>query len=294
MSKYIAFDYEKTESKFDLTFRPVTRTVFDFKEEVLNTARTIYHDSDKPLMLCFSGGIDSEVVARALIELDIDFTCLIVRHNEGTNDYDVHHALKFCKEYSIKYIKYDIDFHEFMKVKVFEYIEQGFKVATPLLFLINLLEIVDSLGFTAILGLGEHEYYNINDNPCLIHNENYTILLDWMLIKNKKHFPHFFNHNPEIVASYIQTDLMKFLLKNPKYFSPLGTHYLNQSVEKILIYHNYWHNMARRSKFGGFEDPIIVKLINDLNLKLDNKLAGYTKRKVILTIDQIKSQLNIV
>lgn len=294
MSKYIAFDYEKTESKFDMRFKPVSRTVLDFKEEIFNTASFIRQNTDKPLLLCLSGGIDSEVIARAFIELGIEFTCLIASHKEGTNGYDVWHALKFCNNRGVKYIKYDIDFHEFMTTKVYEYIEQGFKVATPLLFIIHLMEIADSMDCTAVIGLGEHQFLNIDNSPCLLHNENYTILLEWMKAKGRNHFPHFFNHNPEIVASYIQTDLMKFLLKDPKYFPTYGTDYTILSLEKILIYHNYWPNMRRRKKYGGFEDPVVVKLIDDFNSKFNNTLVGDAKRKVVLTVDQIRSQLNIV
>jgi len=56
---------------------------------------------DHRFVLALSGGIDSEVTAEQMYELDIPFRGLSLRLFDGTNDYDIFCAAKYCKDREI-------------------------------------------------------------------------------------------------------------------------------------------------------------------------------------------------
>ena len=82
-----------------------------FKEEMHN----VLSDIKNPL-LYLSGGIDSEFVARWFLEFGIPFETVTISWSYNrcaVNLHDVTYAVKFCKEYGIKYREINLSLEQF-------------------------------------------------------------------------------------------------------------------------------------------------------------------------------------
>jgi hypothetical protein len=89
----------------------------------------------KPVLLYLSGGIDSEFLARALLESDTEFTPVIYRWKDSnnfiTNVYDIEHAYRFCDMYDLSPILMDINIDELWQSEEFLQIMEQAKIESP-------------------------------------------------------------------------------------------------------------------------------------------------------------------
>jgi hypothetical protein len=246
----IAFDYSYVDKKFDVRFKPVSRQIKSWKEELLISAKSIAESTNKPLYILMSGGIDSEQVARIFLELGTSFKVLTVKHKNNTNLHDIQYAIDFCKNYNIEQTIVELDTEKFFSNDMEKYIEQGYRSVNIYhylqLFLIDKLEELDGFG---VGGAGEQVYYTIDGKVHLKINPQYTLGMDYCKNNNYKHNFWLNLNTPEIYASYLNIDLIKFLISQPDYF----TNHHFASAEKILVYHATWPEIKKRNKYSGFE-----------------------------------------
>src|SRR5438874_953783 len=78
-------------------FDPCTRHSQTWKEEIYSAARAIANKTKKPIWICSSGGIDSEVACRAFFDQGINFSVLTIEHEAGTNSHDISYAINWCR-----------------------------------------------------------------------------------------------------------------------------------------------------------------------------------------------------
>jgi hypothetical protein len=243
-------------SNFTVKFKSVTREIMNYRDEVLFAAKSIAENTDKPIYLGMSGGIDSEVIALCLKEQNIDFTAVVVEHSNGANMHDVGYAYKFCNQHNIKIERLLLDVDTFFTTGIFRYIDQGYRAVRMFrYFQLFLIEHIENKGGCLILGSGEQVYCTVDNKINMMMDQGYTMSLDWCKNHNTVHYPYFFMYNPEMYASYIKIDLIELLLEQPQYFTNFKD---NKSTEKMLVLHSIW-DMERRNKFHGFEKIIPLK-----------------------------------
>jgi hypothetical protein len=282
----VAFNYS-FDKKLELNFKPITRALENWPQEINNTIKIIRKSTKKPLYLCMSGGIDSEVIALKLIENNIKFTALIVRFKNNYNYHDIMVAQEFCKKYHIDNHTVYLDMEEFCSNKIDRYIAEGYKAVRIFRYLqLFMLETIEHLGGCGIIGSGEQVYCNVDGVLCLNRDFGHMMSLEWCKNNNTLHYPYFFEQNPELFASYMKEELIDFLLQKPEYFI---NHIDNMSTEKILIYHKYWPTMDRRFKFHGFEN--ILKLKSETEKKLRDLFLNIVP--TFFPIYEIKKQIKI-
>lgn len=98
---------------------PPKRKVGTYFEETLLATEYVNANRTGEIQLLYSGGLDSEYVARVLLHLGIKFTPVIiqlknVRENAIYNDHDTVHAFKFCEAHNLIPKIYDLDFDRFI------------------------------------------------------------------------------------------------------------------------------------------------------------------------------------
>ena len=246
----IAFDYNYP---LNIAFKKVARPVESWDEEIVTNAKYIRSQTDKPIVVALSGGIDSEVVCRAFLKAEIDFTVLTVRYKDKINQHDFVYAENFCKKFNIKQTFVEVDRFVLYGKEVENCISQGYIANNIFRYLqLFLLKTIDAMGGCAVLGGGEHLYKHVNGMVNLRYPEDFLMVLEWIKNNNTLHFPYFFQTTPEIMASYLDHELVKLLTANPKYYH--CPEYHGFSPEKILIYHAAFPDMERRRKFNGFEN----------------------------------------
>ena len=284
------YDYQnlsgtKIEERFKINFNPVTRPLMFWKEEVKNTALRIAALSDKPLLLCLSGGIDAEVIARTFLENNIPFSALTIHHS--SNDHDVIWADNFCKEHNIEQKIVEVDMLDFISKKIPEYREQGYRSRSIFrYFQLFLLETAESMNKCAILGGGDLCFKTIDNRVSFVMGPEFTICLDWCKNNNRLHFPYFYMQNSEITATYIKEDIIECMLANPDYFKNVK---FNESLEKIIVYSKYFNKMPRRNKFFGFEN---IQELYDQFWE-DSKKLYPDLLNMIIPVTQIQEELGI-
>jgi hypothetical protein len=240
--------------RFKINFKSVTRPLLSWKEELIISAKQIVESTNKTIYVLMSGGIDSELVARVLIEIGVDFKALTLKHKSGTNQHETKYADSFCVENNIKQEVVYLDVPHFISKGIDKYIHQGYR-ATKIyyyqqLFLLEKLEELDGFG---IGGAYEQIYHTLDisnkNEVCLGFNPSYMMAMDWIKNHNTDHQLWFYLSTPEIHASYMKHELIEFLLQRPEYF--IDQHWINR--EKTLIYHKEWPKIKRRNKASGFE-----------------------------------------
>jgi hypothetical protein len=281
------FVYSDLADQFTIQFMPVTRPLNSWPNEIAHTAREIAASTDRPLILCYSGGIDSEVIAKTFVADNIKFTALSMRHSSGTNDHDICWAVEFCKKHNVEHKIIDFDIEDFFNVKMQDYIDRGYRTWRPWrLFQLFLLETVESLGGCAVMGAGIQSFDTVAGEICIKYPPEHAMCLDWCKNNNSVHFPYFYQHNPEVFAAYMKIDLIETMLSNPNYFVNVP---YNMSLEKIIVYRSLWQDMPRRSKFDGFENvqPLRTAAIKRYKQQLPN--LG----EIAIPVKTIKQQLGI-
>ena len=282
-----AFNYSFQNKKLEVTYKPITRELQHWCDEIDNTVKSIAKSTTKPIYIGFSGGIDSEVIINAFTKNNVPFTVLIVEFENNLNKHDIDWAKKHCDQNNLKYVTIKLDIQRFITSDINRYLTKGYKAVRIFRYLqLFILETVESMGGCAVLGSGEQVYCNIDGEICLNREPGYFISLDWCKKNQTTHYPYFFEHNPELFASYMKLDLIEFLLQKPEYFK---NHIDNMSTEKILIYHRYWPTMTRRNKFHGFEN--IINLKNSVETQLRTLFPDV--RAQFFPINIIKKQLGI-
>lgn len=284
------FTYTLTDDILDLEFKPVSRTVLSFREECIETARYIKSQTNNPIMIALSGGIDSELVCRAFKDAGIAFTAVTfvyITNGVVCNPHDVKYAVEFCKEFNISQKLISLDFKNFIETGITKYIDQGYRSSSFADYIqLYYLEHVTELGGCMVAGELTPTFVRKNNELNLVYGSRFTIREEWCRKNNQIHFPFFFATTPEVMAVYINHPLMQFLSSDEIYF--IGEHaYVD--YEKPIIFHAAYPEMTKRVKLTGFERYSLE--IKNSNNTLKNKfpnIGGF-----YIPLEKVKAQLNI-
>lgn len=292
MNDVVNFDYFFDDAgNFDLKFKPVSRPMLEWNEEVSETTKRIAQLTDRPIYLCMSGGIDSEIIAREFLKNNIKFKGITLRHIKGTNLHDVNYAINFCKEYNVELEVFPFDFEDFVINKIPQQIEQGYNSWRTFRHQqIFLLDLIERKGGTAVMGGGQSPFFTIDNEINWNWKSDEFMCLDWLKRNNAVHFPYFYWQNSELFGSYFNQGLIAHLLADPDYFLNHNS-YNNVSVEKMLVCHKYWPDMVRRRKYDGFEN-VTGKPIS-LDYIVPRRLAMGELKEKSIPVSEIKRQLGI-
>jgi len=278
-----AFTYEmpRDDRGFSMRFDPCTRQPKSWKEETYAAARAIANKTKKHIWVCFSGGIDSEVVCRAFYDQGIHFSVLTLEHTAGTNEHDIKYATKWCKARAIEQKIIRIDIQKFFHDEIPEYTDD-YIAGQPFRYLqIKLLELVESLDGFAVLGGGEQLYRIDSPKPdstisdvYLEFSVDYATALEWCRQNETYHEPYFFFSTPELCLSFLRLPLVQFAIDHP---NSVFTHFGNKYTFKRLVYLSVWTDLELRYKYHGFENVMepLNRSAEMLSAKFGARLQPY-------------------
>jgi Queuosine biosynthesis protein QueC len=226
-----------------------------YKEELHKTAySTLEHFNEKELTLCFSGGMDSEIVLRTYLEIGHPIKVVIYRYENNFNEYDVYHAIKVCEQLGSSYDIIDFNITKFFETDAVDMVEHC-QVDKPLMLVgCKFLEITDGV---PIMGEGDPL---INMRPANSLNDKsnyYWAVTDWnseicreQYIRhlNKPAITSWLQWRPEVVLSCLESDYTKKLISNQykNVYTCLDNKYDQYSV--------YFPDIIPRTKVSGFEN----------------------------------------
>ena len=116
-----------------------------FKYDLKNLVKSFaLRYKDHRFVLALSGGIDSEVTAEQFYEMGIPFRALSLRLFEGTNDFDIMCASKYCKDRNINLKVINLSWKRMMEDTIPDAVEHGqFTHAYSQIALTHLFQYVD-------------------------------------------------------------------------------------------------------------------------------------------------------
>lgn len=235
----------------------------NFKNECVRTIQMVKSQADelgRPLQLFLSGGLDSEVVAMAMLEAGLDLNPITFKFKNDLNAHEIHYVEKFAKRHgvSVQYVELDIE-EWILGSEASNYIKIGECSRLEMIPHMKLLELSWNSGCLPVLGNGD-VYISRDTNPewrltgrgspFVWNYVEYEDILAWFRFSIKKEILgaiSFFQHTPELTLS---------MLREPEILDCINDripYKMSTRSTKYEIYFKYWPELERRIKFNGGE-----------------------------------------
>jgi hypothetical protein len=272
--------------KFFCEYSRCSRQPGNFKEECINTAKEVAEQAAllgrKPYVF-LSGGLDSEVVAKAFIDAGIDFEAISFRFKYGFSSHEVFYIDQFIEQNNLKHTFYDIDPVWLQSNEASDFCKQSTCIRAEMLPHMKLIKHVwDNLNGLPILGNGDlyvskeiNKHWLLKDRSLPKYEWRYIeyeYIVAWFrfaIANNILGALAFFQHNPYIVLAMIQEPEIQKCI-NDEYQYKLTTR-----STKPAVYRKYWPDLIPRMKYHGGEK--IGSMCVEINRRLSNLYASNGK-----------------
>lgn len=231
------------------------KTVQDFHKECIRSAHLIYENSSSPIVLLYSGGLDSEFMLNVFKEANIPFKTAIISYGEY-NKHDTKFAFEYCQYNNITPIVVDINMDRFISSgKIYDIANSVNCCAYQMP---SVMYGISKLDGTVIMANGEPYLKNYNGNWVYQETERVNSYMKWYKKEGINGTPDFLRFTPETTLSFLLEDRIKELVQN-KHPGKLSTR-----TSKHFIYSkNYKFNP--RPKYTGWEkleriSPIMTEI----------------------------------
>lgn len=244
------FRYQDRGGHFVPSYGVCHRAVLDFHSEALIAAKEIRRTfAGKKLALFLSGGIDSEIMARAFYEAKIPFKARILRMAKNKNKHDWSWAVKWCKAHHVAYEFYDLDPIEFVQSgEYLKYADEAECSLFTIIHMIKMMEDVAALGEIPIMGSGDcYLEYNKSKRWVMPERRKFASFHRYADKKKFAAVPSFFQWSPELMASF----LLDPVILNVVLSSKPKRHYTNPLKQEF--YASHFPGLKKRPKYIGYE-----------------------------------------
>lgn len=242
-----------------------------------NAIKTIEDHPDETFDMMFSGGIDSEVLLRAYIDLGQPIRANIFRYEDNINEYDMSYAEQIVKELKIPYKIIDFNIVDFYKkgdaLKVYEIAKTSHARALPNL---KFMDYVDGLPIYATSDIRWYRPSTDYSSRCEWRMQDFEYEFAWSHYAdkiNRKALMQWFRYTPEMVSGWMQSAWFRQLVSD-KFYGKLGI-----MSTKYLGYAEVYDNLRRREKKTGFE--MIEDVIKEFQQSLPNTDGVYPYAQIV-------------
>ena len=84
-------------------------SILTFSDAGVDASRKIAMSTDRPIYVCTSGGIDSEIVVKFFLKAKVNFTVAMLEFKNKENEHDLKYAYKLCDALGLRYKKFVFD-----------------------------------------------------------------------------------------------------------------------------------------------------------------------------------------
>lgn len=274
-----------TGKQFKTHFSKFSGKIGTVREELLNAARsTLDHYPGLRPSVFFSGGVDSEMIVRAYMEIGANPEVFIVEYENELNAFDTIYAKEICKNLKIDYKIINFDILKFFENDA-EKVSDDAEIDRPrMLPHLKFTENVDGL---IIVGHSDVRYYRPHDDysvraTWLAQDFEHDIGCDkYNILHSRPAIYQWWKWTPGLVLSFTNLQWFQELVSD-KIPGKLGT-----NSTKAVGFREIYPDLVQRKKYTGFEliDPVIDEFQKFLYHKHGDKLPyrAYIER----TIDQL-------
>jgi hypothetical protein len=233
--------------------------VGSFKEELKKAAQsTMDHYPGLRPCIFFSGGVDSELILRAYLDIGANPKVFIVRYENDLNIYDVSYAITICTILKVEYNLIDFNLQKFYENDA-EKIAEDAQIDRPrMLPHIKFTDCADGL---IIVGHSDIRWYRPHNDYTkkamwIAQDFEHDIGCDkYNILHNRPAIYQWWKWTPGLVISYTQLNWFKQLV-NDEIPGKLG---INST--KLLGFREAYPDLIPREKQTGFEkiDPWVYE-----------------------------------
>lgn len=265
--------------KFNVTVGSIDNDHYkhsNYLNELHRTADLVYHDYGKDFALFLSGGTDSEIVLRNLLDIGIIPQCYTIKFKDNYNISDVIEAQDLARDLNVTLNLIDFDVKDF--VLSGEAAEFGSNIQCTQVTYLMVYKSILNIGLPAVMGGELLLKRNINTAPstwyyCLRENEDCSAIR-FSLKYGIPLVNEWFSYTPELMLYYLEHELIKKLVTE-KYNFKLTSVSSKNSILQTLV-----PDIRHRIKTHGFENLLGFNfesyrlLTNSQILRLENSLDG--------------------
>lgn len=255
------FQHRKSsDQKFTAEYGPVEARVENWRQANILAAQNILKNfSSKRIVICLSGGTDSEVCVRSFAKLNASFDVAVMKFRNDVNSSDVNSALQICRELEIQPKIFEIDILKFWESREFFDIIDPIRCVSPIIAAQLWLALqVDGV---PIIAQGEpHFKKEVPAN--YVAGESSYVKSKWYLVESERlcsmylcfiqralpAVPGFFQYIPEQFQSYLNSNPILHKLFSAKIPGKLGTR-----TSKNRMIHQFYPEIPLREKLTGIE-----------------------------------------
>ena len=282
------FGRQTSNLPFNTFYGKSNTPIGSFKEELQKAAKsTLDHYPGLKPCIFFSGGVDSELILRAYLDIGANPKVYIVRYENDLNIYDVSYAITICTILKVEYNLIDFNLQQFYENDA-EKIAEDAQIDRPrMLPHIKFTECADGL---IIVGHSDIRWYRPHDDytkkaTWLAQDFEHDIGCDkYNILHNRPAIYQWWKWTPGLVISYTQLKWFKQLV-NDEIIGKLG---LNSS--KLSGFREAYPDLITREKQTGFEKS--DELINEFESFLKQKYKGLPYRQLVnRTLDELLTEI---
>lgn len=229
-----------------VTYGKCDQNVMTWRNECIRAAKLIRESNKEDIKVHFSGGIDSEIVARSFLLANIPFSVVICRHDNNKNLHDIKYAIKFCEENNVDYKFVDLDRDWFINEGCIPYIK---KYKTSTISIPQYFYTFERTGGCPVLGLGDIYLHKNYGRYYISEFKHIFSIFEYLNMNNMEGIPYFFKYTPELIISFLNIDIVKKWMKDNK---NIQDYICNRNI-KHEIYASEFPELVKRPKFHGYE-----------------------------------------
>ena len=316
---YQGDDWYGTPSRnktFQVQLGQCTRRPNSFRHECMSAANLIYTKATKPIIVGLSGGSDSQMVCLSFLANNIPFRVVIVklmRDGDVLNDFDIATAYKFCEQYKVPYIEFELDVDAFYNGPALEYVKKyGCSLAETLIQCATMDFVCND--YCYIMGGGDVIFQPVPADsipqqvPHLANNPGVTVplwfqrtppIMQHMIAMGYEGTSKFFLYTPELIASYLlDKTAQEFMTVQDTIYQIYMSWHRNPALwwkcfhllYKPLMTQREWPEIIQARKYTGFEALEAGRLDRMNTYRTLVKLAAYdliSPQVIALTMPQL-------
>lgn len=278
------FGRQTSNLPFRTYYNKTDNLILSFKEELHKAAKsTMDHYPGLRPSIFFSGGVDSELILRAYLDIGANPKVFIVRYEDDLNIYDVSYAITICTILNVEYTLVDFNLQKFYENDA-EKVAEDAQIDRPRM--LPHLKFTDCADGLIIVGHSDVRWYRPHDNynkkaTWIAQDFEHDIGCDkYNILHNRTAIYQWWKWTPGLVISYTKLNWFRKLI-NDEYYGKLG---INST--KLLGFREAYTDLIPRVKQTGFEK--IDTWIDDFESFLQKKNNGLIYRGCIeRTIDEM-------
>ena len=264
--------------RWKVVFGTISRSTHNLFNEGVIAAQKISQETNGPVDVYYSGGIDGEFALHCFMSAGVSFRVVSIEFENSLNDHDLIYAHRFKSKYpKLNYVDYKIDIRNFLDSKESENLAEFSLCSVP--HLLVLMKFAAESSNALVLATGEPYIKKTHEGWFLRERESIASLYRFFKRHDIKGTHAFFQHTNELFYSYLADPVIKSLADNQF----IGKESSMSSRNRL---YSQYAMCEERTKFHGYEK--IENIVGEIQTKLEKKYTRHNQVAYFEYLDLLK------